>query len=148
MMTSSNGNIFRVTEEKQRPVTRSFDVLFDLRLNKRLRKQSRCRWFETPSPSSWRHCNALFFSPVNETETPPPPPSPPTPPPSSMPRCFVEGIMYEVSRLCNLVPYHTVKLHHTHPNHFEHSSIWGGLGLFQVWTMFYLRHSYPVFYVI
>ena len=32
----------------QRPVTRSFDVLFDLRLNKRFSKQSRRRWFETP----------------------------------------------------------------------------------------------------
>ena len=29
----------------QRPVTRSFDVFFDLRLNKRLSKQSRGRWF-------------------------------------------------------------------------------------------------------
>ena len=39
MMTSSNGNIFRVTGPlfpTQRPVTRSFDVFFDLRLNKRL----------------------------------------------------------------------------------------------------------------
>ena len=35
----------------QRPVTRSFDVFFDLRLNKRLSKQSRRRWFETPSHS-------------------------------------------------------------------------------------------------
>ena len=47
-MTSSNGNIFRVTGHlcgeftgpgefpAQRPVTRSFDVFFDLRLNKRL----------------------------------------------------------------------------------------------------------------
>ena len=41
----------------QRPVTRSFDVFFDLRLNKRLSKQSRRRWFETQSRSSWRHCN-------------------------------------------------------------------------------------------
>ena len=32
----------------QKPVTRSFDVFFDLRLSKRLRKQSRRRWFETP----------------------------------------------------------------------------------------------------
>ena len=39
----------------QRPVTRSFDVYFDLRLNKRLSKQSRRRWFETPSCSLWRH---------------------------------------------------------------------------------------------
>ena len=48
MMTSSNGNIFRVTGplcgeftghgefHAQRPVTQSFDVFFDLRLNKRL----------------------------------------------------------------------------------------------------------------
>ena len=41
----------------QRPVTRSFDVFFDLSLNKRLSKQSRRRWFETPSCSLWRHCN-------------------------------------------------------------------------------------------
>ena len=33
----------------QRPVTQSFDVFFDLRLNKRLSKQSRGWWFETPS---------------------------------------------------------------------------------------------------
>ena len=32
----------------QRPVTRNYDVFFDLRLDKRLRKQSRRRWFETP----------------------------------------------------------------------------------------------------
>ena len=36
----------------QRPVTRSFDVFFDLRLNKRLRKQSWGWWFETPSRPS------------------------------------------------------------------------------------------------
>ena len=41
----------------QRPVTRSFDVFFDLRLNKRLSKQSRRRWFETQSRSLWRHGN-------------------------------------------------------------------------------------------
>ena len=69
MMTSSNGNIFRVTGSlcgeftgpgefpTQRPVTRSFDVFFDLRLNKRLSKQSWGWWFETPSWSLWRHCN-------------------------------------------------------------------------------------------
>ena len=32
----------------QRPVARSFDVFFDLRLNKRLSKQSWGWWFETP----------------------------------------------------------------------------------------------------
>ena len=30
---------------------------FDLRLNKRLSKQSKRRWCETPSCSLWRHCN-------------------------------------------------------------------------------------------
>ena len=69
MITSSNGNIFRVTGPlcgevtglrwipPQRPATQSSNAFFDLRLNKRLKKQSRCRWFETPSHSSWRHCN-------------------------------------------------------------------------------------------
>ena len=41
----------------QRPVTRSFDVFLDLRLNKRWSKRSRRRWFGTPSHSLWRHCN-------------------------------------------------------------------------------------------
>ena len=71
MMTSSNGNIFRVTGPlcgeftgpgefpAQRPVTRSFDVFFDLRLNKRLSKQSWDWWFETPAWSLWRHRNVL-----------------------------------------------------------------------------------------
>ena len=47
----------------QRPVTRNFDVFFNLRLNKRLSKQSWGWWFETPSCSLWRHCNdvALHF---------------------------------------------------------------------------------------
>ena len=69
MMTSSNGNIFRVTGPlcreftghgefpTQRPVTRSFDIFFDLRLNKRLSKQPWGWWFETPSWSLWRQCN-------------------------------------------------------------------------------------------
>ena len=39
-----------------RPVTRSFDVSFDLCLNKRSRKQSIRRGFKTPSHSLWRHC--------------------------------------------------------------------------------------------
>ena len=41
----------------QRPVTQSFDVFFDLRLNKRLGKQSWWWWFETLSRPLWRHCN-------------------------------------------------------------------------------------------
>ena len=43
----------------QRPATRSFDAFFDLRLNKRLSKQSWGWWFEMPSCSLWRHCNVL-----------------------------------------------------------------------------------------
>ena len=66
MMTSSNGNIFRVTGHlcgeftgprwipAQRPVTRSFDVFFDLHPNKRFSKQSRGWWFDTPL---WSHGN-------------------------------------------------------------------------------------------
>ena len=58
MMTSSNGNIFRVTGplcgeftghrwilHTKRPVTLSFDVLFDPRLNKSLSKQSWGWWY-------------------------------------------------------------------------------------------------------
>ena len=41
----------------QRPVTRSFDVYFDLRPDKRLSKQSWGWWFETLSHSLWRHRN-------------------------------------------------------------------------------------------
>ena len=68
-MTSSNGTIFRVSGPlcgeftgpgefpAQRPVARSFDVFFDLRLNKRLSKQPWGWWFETSSWSLWRQCN-------------------------------------------------------------------------------------------
>ena len=45
----------------QRPVTRSFGVFFDQRLNKRLSKQSWGWWFETPSLWLWRHCNAVRY---------------------------------------------------------------------------------------
>ena len=72
MMTSSNGNIFRVTGHlcgeftvpgefpTQRPVTRGFDVYFDLRPNKRLSKQSWGWWFEMPSRPLWRHLNGAI----------------------------------------------------------------------------------------
>ena len=60
MMTSSNGPLcgditgpgeFPV----ERPVTRSFDVFFRLCLNRRLSKQPRGWWFETPGWSLWLH---------------------------------------------------------------------------------------------
>ena len=53
----------------QRPVTRSFDVFFDLHLNKRLSKQSWCRWFETPSRSLWRHRNAKRISNIQRKDS-------------------------------------------------------------------------------
>ena len=43
----------------QRPVTRSFDVFFDLRMNKRLSKQPWGWWFETPAWSLWRNRNDI-----------------------------------------------------------------------------------------
>ena len=72
MKTSSNGNIFRVTGPlcgeftgpgefpTQRPVTQSFDVFFDLRLDQRLSKQSWGWWFETLSRPLWCHCNVVI----------------------------------------------------------------------------------------
>ena len=72
MMTSSNGNISTllalcegnpsVTSEfpAQRTVVRIFDVFFDLRLNKRLCKQSWRRWLKTPWRSLWRHSNVIL----------------------------------------------------------------------------------------
>ena len=72
MKTSSNRSIFRVTGllcgeftgpgefPTQRPVARSFDVFFDLRLNKRLSKQPWGWWCETPSRPLWRQCNELI----------------------------------------------------------------------------------------
>ena len=46
----------------QRPVTRNFDVFFDLRLNKRLSKQPWGWWFETPSWWLWRHCDVVLLT--------------------------------------------------------------------------------------
>ena len=67
MMTSSNGNIFRVTGPlcgeftgkflAQRPVTRSFDVFADLHLNNGWSTQWWGWWFQTPVCPLWRHCN-------------------------------------------------------------------------------------------
>ena len=69
-----------VTSEfpSQRPVTWSFDVFLDLRLNKRLSKQSICRWFKTSLCSLWLHCNVdhkcqeqpLCFQSIIETLNP------------------------------------------------------------------------------
>ena len=54
----------------QRPVRRSFDVFFDLRLNKRLSKQWRGWWFETPSHPVWRHCNVIAVAQSSKKDFP------------------------------------------------------------------------------
>ena len=73
-MTSSNGNIIPrnwpfargihrprwIPRTKASWLTRSFDVFFDLRMNKRLSKQSWSWWFETLSGPLWRHCNEFI----------------------------------------------------------------------------------------
>ena len=77
MMTSSNGNIFRVTGHlsgeftcpRWIPHTKASDaglynVFFDLRLNKRLSKQSWGWWFETLPYPLCRHCNAGIMEAV------------------------------------------------------------------------------------
>ena len=88
MMTSSNGNIFRVTGHlcgeftgpgefpAQRPVTRSFDVFFDLRPNRRLSKQWWGWWFNKPLHPLWRHGNvnmsdSAMNSPPGQSILPP-----------------------------------------------------------------------------
>ena len=73
MMTSSNGNIFRVTchlcGEFAGPRLNSQHtgqwrgtLIFSLICpNKRLSKQWWGLWFETPSSSLWRHCNVKLW---------------------------------------------------------------------------------------
>ena len=82
VMTSSNGLFPRYwtfvrrilgspvnSPHKERPVTRSFDAFFDLHLNKRLSIQWQGWWFETPSPSLWRHCNAKIANVPSAADT-------------------------------------------------------------------------------
>ena len=71
MMTSPNGNIFRVsgllcgevTGHRWIPHTKATDAeqwcFFDLHLNQQLSKPCRRWWFETLPRSLWRHCNYL-----------------------------------------------------------------------------------------
>ena len=71
IMTSSTGNIFRVTcslcgkytGQRWISLTKASDAelwcFFDLRLNKQLSKHLRRRWFRTASHWLWRHCNEL-----------------------------------------------------------------------------------------
>ena len=50
----------------QRPVTPSFDLFFDLRLNKRWSKQSWGWWFETLSRPLRRHCNEITWTGMSQ----------------------------------------------------------------------------------
>ena len=83
MTMSSNRNVFRNTGPSlsvrdppitggfpsQGPVTRSFDVFFHLRLNKRLHKQSRRRWFGNNTYSNINVCaikKTLFHPSISQ----------------------------------------------------------------------------------
>ena len=77
-MAQSNGNIFRVTGHlcgeftghrwilRTKASDTEFDVFFDLRLNKRLSKQSSGWWFETLLRPLWRHFNDYGNNPDNK----------------------------------------------------------------------------------
>ena len=56
----------------QRLVTQSFDTYFDLRLNRRLSKQSCSWWFEMPLCSLWHYCNQSGTKPTLVTKIWPP----------------------------------------------------------------------------
>ena len=66
MMTSSFPRyrpfVWGIHRPSQRPVSRSFDVFYDLCLNKCLSKQSRRRCFGRLLRSLWRHFIALFLN--------------------------------------------------------------------------------------
>ena len=80
MITSSSGKLLALLAlrewnptvtggfSSQRPVTRSCDVFFDLRIKQRLSKRWKRRWFETPSRSLWRQCNAILFAEEHNTK--------------------------------------------------------------------------------
>ena len=57
----------------QRPVTRTFDVFFELCLNKRLSKPLWGWWFEMPSCPLWRHCKFInactwIYQPIGDVD--------------------------------------------------------------------------------
>ena len=79
MMSSSNGNIFRVTghvtghslvnSPHKGPWRGALIFFFDLRPNRRLSKQSWGWWFETPLCPLWRHRNgSLQFVKASASE--------------------------------------------------------------------------------
>ena len=137
MMTSSNGNISALLAIcagnspasgeflAQRPVTRSFDVFFDLRLDKRFSKQSWGWWFETLSRPLWRHCNEIWVVLVahalnviwiwqaiyHGTH-------------SSRLSTLVHVLIWRPGKKWLVIAYHTIALKH-HPKHNQCSCIYG-----------------------
>ena len=92
MMTSSNGNILRVTGPVRgihRSPVRSFNVFFHLRLNQ-LNKQSWGWLFNTPSCSLWRHCNDVITSSTTQLITPA----------NLLPGPFTHRAHYEIKQDC------------------------------------------------
>ena len=81
LMTSPNGNIFRViglllwgihrwpVDSLHKVNWRGALMFFYLCLNKRLGKQSKRRWFETPLRSLWRHCNVARDVSIKDINT-------------------------------------------------------------------------------
>ena len=101
MMTSWNGNIFRVighlcgefTGPRWIPRTKASDAelyFFDLRLNKRLSKQSWGWWFETLSRPLWRHRNVK---------------------PNIPEHCFEIGMAVPIIFFCSYVFFHCLSPH-------------------------------------
>ena len=80
IMTSTNGNIFRVTGllggeftghrwiPRTKAMTRSFDIFFDLHMNRQLSKQWKRWWFETLPRSLWRHCNETYWRDISASD--------------------------------------------------------------------------------
>ena len=102
----------------QRPVTRSVDVFVDLRLNKRLSKQSWGWWFETLSCPLWRHCN-------DET--------------------FILNMYGCSCHWCQGRAHYCIQMYHPYQPHHHHFIIWQHQSLQLIWgsdtCWFYLRVS-------
>ena len=108
----------------QRPVTRSFDVFFDLHPNKRLRKQSWGWWSETPSSSLWRHRNG-------NTE--------------------VRLYMYYIRRERRMwdTHYHLLVIHHGISNHHTDLTVTSGnCSVTWIWRIIHLRSNHCTQYAI
>ena len=55
LLALCEGNHWSLVDSPHKGQWQNFGIFFDLHLNKRLSKHSKCRWFEMPSCSLWRH---------------------------------------------------------------------------------------------